>query len=440
MPNPSPSAAIETTATTQPFATQATAQQSLNPQSLSPQTPKPQSLNPSMPVGLTVMLGVLMFTQQPLGTDLYLPSIPALGVAFNASVAQVAQTMTVFLIAFGCVQLVSGPLCDRFGRRRLALWGTAIFVLSSAGCASADSLAQLIFWRAGQAAGACASFVAARAVVRDNFAPQDGARVISMISSFMVAAPVCGILLGGAAVTYLGWRFNFGILAAYGAVVFAVLWFKLPETLKSQDLQRINVRGLWLGYRTIFGNASFRAYTLTACAGGAGLFCHLAGSSVVYVKVLGESAWWYSLCFAVGCLGYLSGTVLLRSWLPKIGATRLLRRAGLLQVISMSLSITLAAMGVVHWAVVAGCNFFFLIGYGLLMSTCQAGSVAPFPDRAGTAGSLMGALQIGAAAVAGWWMGASFNGTVFPMIGTQFACGLAVLVCAATVVRRHGTL
>ncbi len=403
-------------------------------------TPSVQSLNPAMSVGLTVMLGVLMFTQQPLGTDLYLPSMPFLSVEFHATVAQVARTMTAFLIAFGCAQLFSGPVCDRFGRRTLALWGTALFVLGSAGCALTDSLDHLVLWRAVQAAGACASFVAARAVVRDNFAAQDGARVISTISSFMVAAPVCGILLGAAMVTHLGWRFNFGFLALYGAVVFAVLWVKLPETLKPQDIQRINVRGLWASYRLILSNPSFRAYTLTACAGAAGLFCHLSGSAVVYIKVLGESAWWYSLCFAVGCFGYLSGTVLIRRWLARIGATRLLLRAGALQIVSIGISIGFAAVGVVHWAVVAGCNFFFLIGYGLLMATCQAGSVAPFPDRAGTAGSLMGGIQIGVAALAGWWMGASFNGTVFPMLISQWLGGVAVLVCAATVVRRHASL
>jgi MFS transporter, DHA1 family, multidrug resistance protein len=399
-----------------------------------------RSLNPAMPLGLTIFLGVLMFTQQPLGTDLYLPSMPALGTQFNASVAQVARTMTAFLVAFGLAQIISGPLCDRFGRRTLALWGTAIFTLGSAGCALSPSLDVLVLMRAVQAVGACASFVAARAAVRDNFAPQDGARVISTISSFMVAAPVGGILLGGAMVTQLGWRFSFGFLAVYGCAVFAVLWLKLPETLKPADLQRINVRGLWASYGIIVRNASFRAYTLTACAGGAGLFCHLSASSMVYIRVLGETAWWYSICFAVGCFGYLSGTVLIRRWLPRIGATRLLMRAGIVQILSMGFSIALASVGVLHWAVVAGCNFFFLIGYGLLMSTCQAGSVAPFPDRAGTAGSLMGAMQIGAAALAGWWMGVSFNGTVFPMIVTQLCCGLAVLVCAATLVRKHGTL
>jgi MFS transporter, DHA1 family, multidrug resistance protein len=397
-----------------------------------------QSRNPAMPLGMTIFLGVLMFTQQPLGTDLYLPSMPALAKAFDLSVAQVARTMTAFLVAFGIAQLISGPLCDRFGRRMLALWGTALFVLGSVGCAGSNQLDMLVAMRVLQAVGACASFVAARAVVRDNFAPQDGARVISTISSFMASAPIGGILLGGAMVTLLGWRYNFVFLAAYGVCVWAVLWLKLPETLNPQNMQRINVRGLWASYRLIVANSSFRAYTLTACAGGAGLFCHLSASSMVYGKVLGESPWWYSVCFAVGCLGYMAGTFLIRRWLPRIGATRLLRRAGIIQIVSMSLSIGIAYAGVVHWAVVASCNVFFLMGYGMLMSTCQAGSVAPFPERAGTAGSLMGALQIASAALAGWWMGVAFNGTVYPMLVTQLACGVAVLVFATTLVRKHG--
>ena len=391
-----------------------------------------------MPIGLTVFLGVMMFMPQPLGTDLYLPSLPAIAQDFGLTVAQVARTMTAFLAGFGISQLLAGPLCDRFGRRTLALCGAALYTLASAGCAIAPSLDWLIAMRVLQAAGACAMFVAARAVVRDSVAPADGARVISMISSYMAAAPVGGILLGGALVSYLGWRFNFIALTLFGAGVFSVLWFRLIETLKPQDMQRINVRSLWNGYRIILATPSFLAYTAVACAGGAGLFTHLSASSLVYVRVLGETPLWFSVCFAFNCFGFLSGTVLLRYWLPRIGAMRLLMRAGAIQVASIALSIAVAYSGFVHWSAIAVCNFFFLIGYGLLMSVCQAGSVAPFPERAGTAGSLMGAVQIGCGAVAGWWMGMAFDGTVYPMLVTQLCTGTAVLVFATTLVRRYG--
>ncbi len=399
-----------------------------------------QSLNPAMPIGLMVFLGVLMFMPQPLGTDLYLPSLPAIAQDFGLSVAQVARTMTAFLAGFGISQLVCGPLCDRYGRRTLALWGAALYTLASAGCAMASSIDWLIAMRVVQAAGACSAFLAARALVRDTVAPENGARVISMISSYMAAAPVGGILLGGALVSYLGWRFNFVALAVFGAVVFVVLWLRLVETLKPQDVQRINVRGLWKSYRIILANPSFLAYTAVACAGGAGLFTHLSASSMVYVRVLHETPLWYSVCFAFNCFGFLSGTILLRYWLPRIGAVRLLMRAGMIQVLCISLSIAIAYSSFVHWSAIAACNFFFLIGYGLLMSVCQAGSVAPFPERAGTAGSLMGALQIGCGAVMGWWMGVAFDGTVFPMLLTQLCCGSAVLVFAATAVRKYGTV
>jgi MFS transporter, DHA1 family, multidrug resistance protein len=401
-------------------------------------TSSPQSLNPVMPIGLTVLLGVLMFMPQPLGTDLYLPSLPAIAQDFGLSVAQVARTMTAFLTGFGISQLVCGPLCDRFGRRNLALWGAALYTLASVGCAMAPSIDWLIAMRVVQAAGACATFLAARALVRDNVAPQDGARVISMISSYMVVAPVGGILLGGALVSYLGWRFNFVALAVFGAAAFTALWLRLAETLKPQDVQRINVRGLWQGYCIILATPSFLAYTAVACAGGAGLFTHLSASSMVYVRVLHESPLWFSACFAFNCFGFLSGTMLLRYWLPRIGAVRLLMRAGAIQVLSIALSIAIAYSGFVHWSAIAVCNFFFLIGYGILMSVCQAGSVAPFPDRAGTAGSLMGAMQIGCGAVAGWWMGVAFDGTVFPMLVTQLCTGTAVLLFAATLVRKYG--
>jgi hypothetical protein len=51
----------------------------------------------------------------------------------------------------------------------------------------------------------------------------------------------------------------------------------------------------------------------------------------------------------------------------------------------------------------------------------------------------MGSLQVGCGAVAGWWMGVAFDGTVFPLLVTQLCCGAAVLVFAATLVRKYST-
>ncbi len=68
-------------------------------------------------VALTAGLSML----QPLSTDLYLPTLPAIASHFDASVATVQWTLSVFIAVFGLWQLVAGPLTDRYGRYPLII-------------------------------------------------------------------------------------------------------------------------------------------------------------------------------------------------------------------------------------------------------------------------------------------------------------------------------
>src|SRR5262245_15347022 len=115
-------------------------------------------------------------------TSIYLPSMPAIGVAMQASPSAVQVTLTMFLIVFASGQLLFGPLSDRFGRRRIMLAGFVIYVAASLGCALAASVGWLVLARAGQALGACAGMVVSRAMVRDCFDGPDMTRVLSAIA------------------------------------------------------------------------------------------------------------------------------------------------------------------------------------------------------------------------------------------------------------------
>ena len=112
-----------------------------------------------MPVATVVLMGVLMFMPQPLGTDLYLPSMPQLATSFGLSLGVLSYTMTVFLIGFAISQLIAGPLADRYGRRPVALVGMALYTVASVACALAVSFPLLLGARFFQAAGACTCFV-----------------------------------------------------------------------------------------------------------------------------------------------------------------------------------------------------------------------------------------------------------------------------------------
>ena len=70
--------------------------------------------------GITVLVG-LFLTLQPVSTDLYLASLPGLAARFDASAATVQLTLSLFMGGFGAMQLVAGPMTDRYGRRPLLI-------------------------------------------------------------------------------------------------------------------------------------------------------------------------------------------------------------------------------------------------------------------------------------------------------------------------------
>src|SRR5512144_3080550 len=81
---------------------------------------------------------------QPMSTDFYLASLPGLAQRFAASVATVQLTLSVFILAFGTMQLVIGPLSDRVGRFPVAIAGLALYAGASLACALAPSIEFLI--------------------------------------------------------------------------------------------------------------------------------------------------------------------------------------------------------------------------------------------------------------------------------------------------------
>ncbi|MEZ5604939.1 MAG: MFS transporter, partial [Burkholderiaceae bacterium] len=172
---------------------------------------------------------------QPLSTDLYLASLPALREHFAGSVSSVQLTLSAFLAGFALSQLIAGPLSDRFGRRPVAIGGCVLYVGASLAGVVAPSLAVLIGARVLQAIAVCCTVVCARAIVRDLYEAEAGARVLARALTWMGIVPIAGPVAGGLLQAGLGWRANFAALTLLGAILLAAALRTLPETNRHLD-------------------------------------------------------------------------------------------------------------------------------------------------------------------------------------------------------------
>ena len=149
-----------------------------------------------MKLSVLLILGALS-AFGPMAIDFYLPSFPALAIAFATDVEHVQLSLASYFVGIAFGQLIYGPLADRYGRRRPLLVGVVLFSLASFGCALVQSLEGLIFMRFVQALGGCAGMVISRAVVRDLCDPLASAKVFSKLMLVMGVAPILAPLGGG---------------------------------------------------------------------------------------------------------------------------------------------------------------------------------------------------------------------------------------------------
>ena len=376
---------------------------------------------------LVALIGFYLMLQ-PLATDFYLASLPGLTRTFATSAATVQLTLSVFVLAFGVMQLVAGPLCDRYGRRPVLVGGLGTYVAACLACALAPSIEILIGARFVQAIGCCAAVVVARAIIRDVFDAQTGARTLAQASSILAIGPLFGPVLGSVLEVRFGYRASFVVVAAVAGALLVATLATLTETNRHPDPKATRPRALAANYVAVLRSPVFLAHTAAGAATYGGIFAFISGSPFVLIQVLGVPTGWFGLCFAFCVSGYLLGTILCRRLLVRRSVERTMKTGAMLGLGSGVAMTALVAAGVHHWAALIGPQFVFFLAHGITFPCSQTGSVAPFARRAGAAAGLFGFLLMVVASLIGMWIGASYDGTVNPLVLTVAACSLAVFV------------
>ncbi|HET9822969.1 MAG TPA: multidrug effflux MFS transporter [Burkholderiaceae bacterium] len=397
--------------------------------------PRPQrALAPVVvAIGLALLLGL-----QPVTTDLYLPALPMLARELAASPGAVQQTMSALILGFGLMQLVWGPVADRFGRRPVLLSSLALLVVAGVGAAMSTHIAQLVAWRTAQGAMLAAAVVCARAMVRDLYEPHQGARVMALAMSGLGVLAVSAPLGGGLLTAAYGWRATLVTVAAMAAIALLYVWRQLPETLTQRNPHALRLRSMLASTLAVVAHPTFRAWGLLTSATYGGLFVLLSASSFAYIGVLGLTPAQYGAALASASLSYLVGTLVCRRWLSRHGLVGTVKRGALF---TLAGALGMAACGLaaqVSWPAVLLAHWCYCFGHGMHQPCGQTAVVGPFPRMAGLASALAGCLMALVAFVTGVTLGAAMDGSLRPMAFGTAAWGLVTALTAWTLVQRHG--
>lgn len=371
---------------------------------------------------LAVILGTIAAVG-PFTTDMYLPAFPAVAADLGATPAAVQGTLVTYFLALAMGQLAYGPLSDRFGRRAPLLGGFLVFTLSSIGCAVARDIGSLAVLRFLQALGGCSGMVIARAVVRDVAQGPDAVRLMANLMLVSGIAPVIAPTIGGLMLQLTGWRGIFGVLAAYGGLVLALVLLALPESLPREKRRRDSPVATLLLFATLLRDRHFLGHALSGTMPIAGMFAYIIGSPFVFMELFGVTPMVYGLFFGANAAGiFVMGQIVSR--LAQRGSPERLLRIFTFQPLIGGLVTLAGAIAGSFWIVAAGL-WIFVAAIGAMVPLAVAVAMSRQGHAAGSASALIGVMQFGLGASLGAAIGAVHDGTAVPMAAALAACGLA---------------
>jgi EmrB/QacA subfamily drug resistance transporter len=169
--------------------------------------------------------------------------LPVLQESLDASVTEVQLVIESYLLFLGALILVGGALGDRLGRRRVFLWGAAVFALASVWCGLAPAAAQLIVARAVQGIGGALLVPGSLAIISAAFDEKTRGRAIGTWSGATAMTMAAGPVLGGWLAETWSWRWVFFLNIPFAAAVLTIGVTQLPESKDELAPPRID----WLG-------------------------------------------------------------------------------------------------------------------------------------------------------------------------------------------------
>lgn len=382
---------------------------------------------------IMVVLGTLLAFAS-VSTDLYLPALPTLGVALRGQPGDIELTLSGFLVGFSLGQLLWGPLGDRYGRRVPILAGLVLFVIGSAGCATSSSVAQMVGWRVVQAVGACSGPVLARAMVRDLYARDRSAQMLSTLLLIMNVAPLLGPLVGAQILSVAPWQAIFWLLAVFGALTAAAVW-TLPETLSPSRRVAAPLRRALADYLPLLRSRRLLGYAVSGGFFYAGIYAYVAGTPFAYIDYYRVPPQAYGLLFGFSVAGMMIANLVNRRLIPRFGSDRVFRASSAAVALAGLLCAASAwsdAGGL--WGLVAPV-FVYVAMAGFIVANSVAGAMSAFPERAGAASALVGAVHYGSGILSTALLGRFADGTPWTMGWIIGVSGSGCLLSALLLVR-----
>lgn len=336
-----------------------------------------------------IFLLILLVLFSPLAIDIYLPALPEIADSFQVDAALAQDTISWFLFSMGIGQLFAGPLADKLGRRTIALIGISIYCLSALLVWGAQSMQWMLLARLLQGLGACATSVAAFAIVRDVFGAKGSGKMISYLNGAICCIPALAPILGSFLTQSLGWRSNFSFMAGFAVVVGSLMWLSLKETNPATEKQAVFK---WARYQAILTTPSFLFHASLCLIAMSVVLSYVTAAPVVLMTDYGLSMNSFTFWFSINAIVNIIACLIAPKMLDIFGS-RYTLISGVVFLVLAGISLFCLTPLATAWAFMFPI-FLSSIGFAWVLGSAAGVALAPFGDKAGTAAALLGVFQM----------------------------------------------
>jgi len=354
----------------------------------------------------------------PLAIDMYLPALPRIAEQFSTPISEVQFSLSLYFFGMALGQLIGGPISDAYGRRPVISLGLTLFGLSSLALIFTNSIELFWFFRALQSLGGGFTTVNVSATVRDHFSGKEGARILSLIASVMLIAPLIAPMLGSLVLHVSVWESIFVFLCVYA---FGALWL-YRHTFQSIRTEKTKVTP-FRNYLEVLSHPQAMIFVISMILCTSGMYTFITTSSFIYMEHFNVSSFVFSLCFGSNVLMMILFGRLNAKLVKTIAPFVLLRFGMLAQSLLGLLFFALHVKGSV-WVL------FPLIGLyigmlGFVFSNAVSLVLEFFPRISASANAIIGVLQYSVGALMGFVASSLHDGTLFPIAGVMMSVSVS---------------
>ena len=380
---------------------------------------KPSDTAPEPLIGRAefIALMAMLVATVAFSIDAMLPALPQIAGELSPKAPNKAQLIvTSFVLGMGLGTFVSGPLSDAYGRRRVILRGSGLYVFACVLAWAATSLETVVAARILQGLGASAARVVPMAMTRDYYSGRGMARIVSFIMMVFTLVPAVAPLMGSMVIAAAGWRGLFAVFTVFSVVSVAWLYLRVAEPLAIQDRRPFRPRALRRSVQEVMAHPTVRMSTVIQTLCMSALFSSLSSIHQIFDVTYDRAAsfpWWF------GGIALVSGGFSLfnASVVERLGMRRLVR-AAMIGLIALTLVMLAASVmaGPLPFALYVVWQAGVFVHISLTLGNLTAIALEPMGHMAGTAASVFSALATVAAVVLSVPIGLMFNGSPLPLM------------------------